>query len=250
MDADRLFIRTLADVERRIEETDEYEVLLIAGLLRKLLLDEHPLMDHVNAQHRMKIRFCMNGVSRYEQVVLAAGPVFWTLMEGIDPERESGVNRPIQEATRDQFLARRVMFVHGHDIRVRDLIDQLAHIEGAVHSGQARDLRQALITQVNREVYFGDLPMGVQQIKSIARVVIRGLAPLRDAVLQTSSYSNHLPAVPYGPSEGRCTTTRLPYPHCSSTPSHFAASISQASWPKNGETFSSVRVIPFTFITR
>lgn len=187
MDAHRLLIRTVADLERRAEETDEYEVLLASGLLRKLLLDGRPLMDQVNARHRMKIRFRINGVSRYEQVVLADGPVFWTLMDGIDPEQESPINRPVQEATRDQLLARRVMFVHGHDITVRDLIDQLAHIEGAVHSGQVHDVRQALITQVNREIYFGDLPMGVQQIKSIARVVVRGLVPLRDAVLQTSS---------------------------------------------------------------
>lgn len=64
---------------------------------------------------------------------------------------------------------------------------KLAHIEGAEHSGSARNVREALVTQVNKEVYFGDLPMGVQQIKSIARVVVRGLAPLRDAVLHTSS---------------------------------------------------------------
>jgi hypothetical protein len=47
-------------------------------------------------------------------------------------------------------------------------------------------VRQALVTRVNKEVYFGDLPMGVQQVKSIARVVARGLTPLREAVLKYS----------------------------------------------------------------
>ena len=106
-------------------------------------------------------------------------------MDGIDPERDPAAQRPIEEATRDRFLSRRVMFVHGHDIAVRDLIDQLAHIERAVHSGRVRNVRHALVTRVNKEVYFGDLPMGVQQVKSIARVVVRALTPLREAVLKS-----------------------------------------------------------------
>jgi hypothetical protein len=188
VDPERLFVRTLDDLERRAEHTDEYEVLLAAGLLRKLLMDKHPLLDQVNVNHRLKIRFRMNGPSRYEEVVLGDEPVYWSLEDAIDPSTDHppGLMAP-QEATRDQFLGRRVMVVNGHEVTVRDLIDQLAHIEGAVHSEQPREPREILLKQVAREVYIGGLPAGVRQIKGIARVGLRGLAPLRDAVLQTST---------------------------------------------------------------
>lgn len=188
MDPERLFVRTLDDLAQRAESVDEYEALLVAGLLRKLLLDAHPLMDQVNAAHRLKLRFAINGPTPYEELVLSDGPVYWSLVDAIDPELDHprGLTA-LQEATRDQLLGRRVMYIQGHDVTVRDLIDQLAHIEGAVHSGRPREAREELLTRANREIYFGDLPAGVRQIQSIARVVVRGLTPLRDAVLQTSS---------------------------------------------------------------
>jgi hypothetical protein len=68
---------------------------------------------------------------------------------------------------------------------VRDLIDQLAHIEGAVHSGQVRNVRQALVTRVNKEVYFGDLPMGVQQVSRSRGSWFVVFTPLREAVLKS-----------------------------------------------------------------
>jgi len=48
VDADRLFLYTLQDLERRTAATDEYEVLIPPALLRKLLLDKERLMDQVN----------------------------------------------------------------------------------------------------------------------------------------------------------------------------------------------------------
>jgi hypothetical protein len=74
IDADQLFLRTLTDLEQRTAATDEYEVLLAAGLPRKLLLDEYPLVDQVNRSHRIRLRFRMNGPSAYEEMVLRMGP--------------------------------------------------------------------------------------------------------------------------------------------------------------------------------
>jgi hypothetical protein len=185
MDAEALFVRTISDLEQRAATTDEYEALLGAGLLRKLLLDALPLVDQVNANYGLKLRFLMNGPTPYEELVLADGPTYWSLEDAIDPtiDQPPGLMAP-QEATRDQLLSRRVMIVNGEKVSVRDLIDQLAHIEGAVHSAQPREPREAMLKQVARELYIGGLPAGVRQIQSIARVVAGGLAPLRKAVLE------------------------------------------------------------------
>ena len=56
-DAEALFLRTLEDIEKRLAQTDPYEVLFIAALVRKLFLDDFPLLDQVNRSHKVKLAF-------------------------------------------------------------------------------------------------------------------------------------------------------------------------------------------------
>jgi len=116
MDVEQLFVRTLADLEHRTVATDEYEVLMSVGLMRKLLMEGTTLVDKVNSRYKLKIRYPMNGVSAYERVIYEDPPVFWSLLEAIDPEcrpaQMPGTRAPI-DATRDQLLARRIMRMSG-----------------------------------------------------------------------------------------------------------------------------------------
>ena len=109
MDVDELFLRTLDDLEQRTKTDDEYEILMSASLLRKLLIDGMPLMDQVNTTHRLKIRFSMNGESPFERAVLELKPTYWSLEDGIAPDANEppGLSAPVS-ATRDQLLGRRV----------------------------------------------------------------------------------------------------------------------------------------------
>lgn len=54
MDVEQLFVRTLADLEHRTVATDEYEVLMSAGLLGKLLMEGTTLVDKVNSRYKPK----------------------------------------------------------------------------------------------------------------------------------------------------------------------------------------------------
>jgi hypothetical protein len=79
MQADQLFLRTLEDLDRRTAVADEYEALLAAGLLRKLLLDETPVVHQVNRYRRERIRFRINGETPLERIMLQDNPVFWAI---------------------------------------------------------------------------------------------------------------------------------------------------------------------------
>ena len=133
--------------------------------------------------YSVRLRFRINGPTPYEEMVLADGPMYWSLEDAIDPELDHppGLSAPY-EATRDQLLARRVMVLNQEQVTVHNLIDQLAHIEGAVHSSAPEDPREVLLHQAARELFVGGLPAGVRQIQSIARVVLRGVSPLREEV--------------------------------------------------------------------
>lgn len=181
VDVDRLFVHTLRDLERRTAATDEYEVLLSAALLRKLLLDQERLMDQVNGRYRINLRFPISGVSPFEQQIWDSTPILWALEDALDPE--SPLAYAPFDATRDQFLGRRVMRFSENWITVRDVIYQLANIEGAVHSGKPKKERQRVLQAAERFYSRDGLPGVVSQVRLIGRITVRGLSPLRDAVV-------------------------------------------------------------------
>lgn len=184
MQADQLFLRTLEDLERRTAVADEYEALLAAGLLRKLLLDEAPLVHQVNRYRRVRIRFRINGETPVEKAVLEDNPVFWLIGDAIDPEAfpAPGLSAPT-EAKLDQFLARTVIVAQGERLSVGDLIKQVAHIDGAVHKGKPTNAREELLDKMSRSMFFRDLPATVHHVQLAGKIVVRALTPLRDAIL-------------------------------------------------------------------
>lgn len=181
MDVDRLFLHTLHDLEDRTGTTDEYKVLMSAALLRKLLLDADRLVDRVNRSYKLDLRFRVSSVSPFEQMVYDNNPLFWIIEDALDPELFPA--SPPLYAKRDQFLARRVMCFQGSWITVRDVIHQLANIEGAVHAGKAKEQRQIAFQEAEKFYSRGHLPGVISQVRTIGRIVVRGLRPLHDAVV-------------------------------------------------------------------
>ena len=60
MTADELFLLTFEDLEERVTlGRGEYDALMSAWLLRKLLLDEQPLVHRANRSRRLKLKFRM-----------------------------------------------------------------------------------------------------------------------------------------------------------------------------------------------
>lgn len=79
-ETERLFLHTIEDVESRIKATDPYDVLGLSTLIRKLFLDDNPLVDQVNRVYRQKIRFIITDPnSPYTQMVLSMKPCFYSV---------------------------------------------------------------------------------------------------------------------------------------------------------------------------
>jgi hypothetical protein len=126
------------------------------------------------------LRFRISAVSPYEQILYEDNPAFWAIEDALDPD--CGLTYAPYDATRDQFLARRVMRFDGNWLTVRDVIKQLADIDGAVHHDEARDARERALHEAAMHYRNSRLPRAVNQIKLIGRIAVRGLTPLRDAL--------------------------------------------------------------------
>ena len=181
MDVEELFVCTLDHLEQSITSADEYVVLLSAGLLRKLLVDGGRLMDQVNRTYRLKVRFRVSDVSPLEKIMLEDNPILWSLEDALDPGSPLAY-KPF-DAKLDQFLGRRIMRFNGNWITVLDVIDQLANVEGAVHSGEPDTDRRKAIQAAEKFYSRDSLPGVVSQVRLLGRITVRGLSPLREAIL-------------------------------------------------------------------
>jgi hypothetical protein len=100
-ETERLFVDVLDDLQAKIASQGAYEVLNASGLIRKLLLDDTPLVDQVNRKYRLKIMF------EVAETGLPPGlpePLMYSVQDGIDPgvAIPPFIRRPV---TRDQLLS-------------------------------------------------------------------------------------------------------------------------------------------------
>lgn len=181
MTREELFIHTLEDIERRLQSKDEYEILMIAGLLRKLLLDRESVVDIVNRKKRSKISFTVNDREppQYPRMT------FWSVEDGFDPDTALAPRllKPIN-INKDQLLARPVMIIDGHVFSVKDLILHVSNIQGSIHAGDSRTDKEKTLTKLAETIFIGGLPAGIRLLRAVARVVLKGLDPLKTRVLE------------------------------------------------------------------
>lgn len=177
-----LFLFTMADLRKRIEHPqDEYDLLMAAGLLRKLLLDEQPLVHQVNRELRVKLTFCVATNDAYEAVVFEDNPLIYVVNDGIYPP-SALPSAVVKEMKLDVFLARRAAFVQGHDVTVKDLIFQLAHVEGAIHAGTPKGDKEKVLAGASDSIRIGGAGMVASTMRGIGRVVLEALSPIEAAL--------------------------------------------------------------------
>ena len=131
MTIDEFFLLTLDDLEKRVQlGRGQYDALMSAGLLRKLLLDSQPLITVANraSSRQLEIRY------KLEDIRPTPGVKIWTANGFFYPGSSSGGS--IVSLGRDAFLAHPILVLYEETITVRDLVKFMANVQGAVHLTQ------------------------------------------------------------------------------------------------------------------
>lgn len=178
-DDEKLFQNTLQDLRERGSSMDPYTILKASGLLRSLLLDEHPLFDQVNRNYRVKIKFDIGDPLIPDD--LHPNTVMFSVGQVIDPEiNYPGVGR--KTVTRDRFLCAEVMFFRDKRFTVRDVIALEANAMGGVHAGSPKDKKLKFLKEASMVFEFLDLRSTLVLLKGIIRVVVRAIEPLSQEI--------------------------------------------------------------------
>lgn len=189
MNPDKLFIRSLDDLHLSINSGDEYEVLRAAGILRQLFLDgSASLVDQVNRNHRLQLLFQVIPPG-FPHIAGFPEPDIWSAVDSIDPRLSSKMNTATN-FKRDPFLGLRLGRVHGQDYSVADIIKFAANIAGGVHAGSPKDATSQNLEKLQEVYVFSELSIPLQHLRSIGRVVLEALRPLRDRVLNLTRFQD------------------------------------------------------------
>jgi hypothetical protein len=190
------FIGVLEDLDKGSREFDQYHLMRIPGMLRLLLLDA--LLDQVNREFRQRIRFRVGGTLS-PRIGPDGNPVesellFASVGDSFDPDHLAGIKvhesyKPprVREVGRDELLKLYVLCANGHYFTIKDLIDNLAYVQGLTHPGPAKTESDQALLGWRQTLQLGDVGAGLREMRSVGRVVHNGLVPLRDAVLQKYS---------------------------------------------------------------
>jgi hypothetical protein len=176
---EEFFLNTLRDLEQCILEEDPYKILRASALIRKLFLDDYPLVDQINRKYRLKISF---------KVAAPLGPPpnlpppsFFTIQDGIDPDTAPPFKRQM-EINRDQFFKIVPLIVKDRQYTIRDIILFEANVMGGVHAGSAKEDKSRVLQKINDTLSIGGYRASLRQLKAIGRVVLKALTPLKEEI--------------------------------------------------------------------
>jgi hypothetical protein len=161
-----LFARRYDELVDGLKAGDSFEIVNVAATLRQLLMDSSPLIHQANRELSLKIRFKVNKVSDINDY--PDQPSY--LYDDIDPSDLISAHG-VLELKLDRFLQQKIIQTPDTAVTVRDVIAHAANKAGGVHFDVSR-------TSVD-DVIAGAVPLA---IRSITRIVVAALKPLRDAL--------------------------------------------------------------------
>ncbi|OGW33706.1 MAG: hypothetical protein A2X58_04160 [Nitrospirae bacterium GWC2_56_14] len=181
---EQLYLKTINDLEKRIADQDPYEILGSSAIIRKLFLDDHPLVDQINRECKFKLQFnvCL-------PTPLPPGfpkPDIYSVQDGLDPAT-SRPGKQVSQLTRDQFFKVAVLAINGKEYTIRDVILFEANIMGGVHAGMPKSEAEIILKTLNDQMSIGGYASSLRQLKAIGRVVLKALDPLTQNIKQKTN---------------------------------------------------------------
>lgn len=181
--AEWLFVETVADVRRRSQDPgarSRYELLGIAPLLRKLLIDARPLINTVRAARpEVATDFRIRQWSAPDDTPDDADLPYLLRLGG--PEMVGGPEDPVLPKLQ-QFIGARVGLVQGRPLVVREVVKYYANVEGGVHFGVPKEKADHVLSEM-APVLLGRSTGQIEILAHLGAIVVDALTPLCESIL-------------------------------------------------------------------
>ena len=165
---DQLFLNKLDDIRAKMNG-DDYELIMVCGILRQLLCDKNRLLDIVNSVDKLKIRFTVNDKIPPDNYLF----VYYTDISYLEEQTK--------QVTIDDLLDTRIFTFIDINFTVKDVIRSGANVQGGIHAGVGENDAETIFSVLDDKVFKAQ-GLGKKSIKAICSVVLLGLKPLEDLI--------------------------------------------------------------------
>ena len=180
---EKLFAHVYIDLAQRTEARDDfrlYHQLNMARMVRQLLIDGTGLFNLANRYHRLPIRFILGEVGAAPDGLEAIPAIYASMTPDLKNFPPGYYLHPYKI---DGFLSSSPMLLAGRCFSVLDIVKYVANQFGGVHlSPYLKDEDDQLLARFNDSLKVGDDGVVLSQVDQIARITLRGLAPLLKAI--------------------------------------------------------------------
>lgn len=181
--AEWLFVETVADVRRRSQDPSarsRYELLGIAPLLRKLLIDGRPLLSTVRAARpEVPTEFRIRQWNAPDHGQGSDDLPYLLRLGG--PELVGGPEDPPLPKLK-HFIGARVGLVQGQPLTVLEVVKYYANVEGGVHFGVPKGDTDHVLSE-GAPLLLGHSTGQIEILAHLGTIVVDALTPLRDSIL-------------------------------------------------------------------
>lgn len=175
MNERELLLSLCSDLAEKIAERSEFRLLQSAAILRQLLFDNRGLINHANAELKIKIRYPM---------ICAQPPPFpcWALLHmSTRPYRQD--DGRIKLARLHEFTSYKCLYGPQDSFSVHAVVQLCANVRGGVHYGTPDTAKQQdVLDEISRVVTIGNVDLALSAIVDISEVVLDGVKPLLLAI--------------------------------------------------------------------
>lgn len=181
-DTEEFLLHTVNDLKDKVNSNKNYDLLRATGLLRQLLVDSPSLIDLVNKNYGLKIKFRVNKQPPYKPMTpFESGGEIWEpiLRVSLIQSKDDG----FQELSKDQFLSYNVFEIESHNFKIKDIIRLSSNKLGGVHLENSTADEVLILKEIDKMVKYdsGINNLGYA-IGDISKSVIDGLQGLIERV--------------------------------------------------------------------
>ena len=166
------YLRKVKEAEQRAQFGDYYDLIMAAGLIRHLLLEDAPLIHKANKDLRIKLRFTIARTEGHH----VPGPQNIDV-RGIDPDPPCPY--PIETVSAKNLLSAYCMTSGVERFTVKDILESCAYARGGVHLNSSLAWRDILLFSIDGYEPLASTP---SLLRGIIKVIVRGLRPLTDTI--------------------------------------------------------------------
>lgn len=174
-------IRSLMELQERIVHADRVHLLEASAILRRLLLDAHPLAHTVNRAYQCKLQFPVvpekseeNAPEGSTYTYINLSPLFAT--------RDA-----VTLASWDQFLSLATVKGEGVTFSVREVIDVCANTKGGIHFDKPKSEAASGLLGLDEKFHPALVDSSLHALADLSWCVIQGLKPLVSGILTKRS---------------------------------------------------------------